>query len=103
MKTDIVDVGDNRIVVASVDDVEEILDNNKRLQAIEQKSDWGRHIADIPPVILVRWLNEEYQKGNAGIRWSSEEFTQIVKRKLQDPEWKYLRTDCRTSMVGHGS
>ncbi len=104
MKTDIIpDASDNRIVIVSEDDVEDILDNNKRLQTIEQKSDWGRHVADIPAVILTRWLNEEYQRGNANITWSSKEFFGLIKQKLQDPEWKFLRTDCRSSMVGHGS
>ncbi|MGE5165142.1 MAG: hypothetical protein ACM3IH_14110 [Sphingobacteriales bacterium] len=103
MKTDIVDIGDNRIVVASEDDVEEVLDHNKFLQTIEQKSDWGRHVADIPAIILTRWLNEEWNRGNTTIRVGGEEFMQIIKRKLQDPEWKYLRTDCRSAMIGHGS
>jgi hypothetical protein len=28
-------------------------------RAEPQKNDWGRHIASIPNVILVRWMNED--------------------------------------------
>jgi hypothetical protein len=58
-----------------------------------QKSDWGRHVATIPHVILVQWLNEEWARGNIGLRMFSPEFNALVKRKLEDPDWKYLRTD----------
>lgn len=79
--------------IYSEQDVEPILERNKELRSIEQKSDWGRHIASIPNVILVRWLNEEYARGNTQLRMFTPEFNAIVKKKLYDPEWKYLRVD----------
>lgn len=104
MKVEIIpDASDNRITIYSEDDVQEVLDHNKACQTIEQRSDWGRHVAKIPTVILTRWLNEEWAKGNTTIRSLGAEFDDLIARKLQDPEWKFLRTDCRTSMVGHGS
>lgn len=84
---------DSLIVAESIQDVEPILEHNKALRSQEQKSDWGRHIATVPNVIMVRWFNEEQQRGNVTLRMFSREFHQLVKRKLQDPEWKYLRTD----------
>ena len=36
-----------------------ILARNKALQGEPQKSDWGRHIATIPNVVLVQWMNQE--------------------------------------------
>lgn len=81
------------LVVNRVQDVEPILERNKVLRGIAQPSDWGRHVATIPNVILERWFNEEWQRGNVSIRMFSPEFDAIVERKLQDPDWKWLRTD----------
>ena len=84
---------DRNIVVASQDDVEGVLEHNKKLRSITQRSDWGRHVASIPPVICVKWLNEEWQRGNTQLRFLSPEWDLLVRDKLNDPEWKYLRTD----------
>jgi hypothetical protein len=45
-------------------------------------------------VIIVRWLNEEYARGNIHLRPFTREFNEtVVARKLRDPEWRLLRTD----------
>ena len=94
MQTDVLlDRNDRKIIVRSVQDVEPILERNKALRSEPQRSDWGRHVASIPNVILVRWLNEEYISGNVGLRMYTAEFNELVQRKLQDPDWAYLRTD----------
>lgn len=84
---------DSRIIVATEQDVEPILERNKALRSMPQRSDWGRHVASIPNVIMVRWLNEEQARGNTTIRIFGDEMDRLVARKLQDPEWAYLRTD----------
>ena len=84
---------DRSIVVASQDDVEGVLEHNKKLRSITQRSDWGRHVASIPPVICVKWLNEEWQRGNTQLRFLSPEWDLLVRDKLNDPDWAYLRTD----------
>lgn len=89
------------IAVYSVDDVEPILEQNKTLRGIEQKSDWGRHIGTVPNIICVKWLNEEWQRGNF-VRYLSREWDQLLAKKLKDPEWAYLRTDAKHSVVGYG-
>jgi len=81
------------ISIAHVQDVEPILDWNKAARGEEQRGDWGRHVARIPNVIYVQWLNEEHKRGNTKLRLFTLEFDEIVQRKLQDPEWTYLRTD----------
>ena len=53
----------------------------------------GGHIASIPNVILVRWLNEDYARGDMGLRVFSKEFDTLVAKKLNDPDWKLLRVD----------
>lgn len=87
------------LAIEHVQDVEPILERNKLLRGEEQKSDWGRHVASIPNVIYVRWLDEERAKGNTSLRMFSPEFDEIVQKKLQDPEWAYLRTDKKPTII----
>ena len=44
-------------------------------------------------MILVRWLNEEYARGNTDLRMFTPAFNELVARKLRDPDWKHLRVD----------
>jgi hypothetical protein len=73
-----------------VQDVAPILERNARLRAEPQRSDWGRHIASIPNVVLVRWMNED---GVNPLGMSSEEWGHYIRRKLDDPDWRQLRVD----------
>jgi hypothetical protein len=88
-----VDRGEGIIVAERWQDVEDIIEHNKRLQSEPQRSDWGRHIASIPNIFLEQWLNEEWRRGNTSIRLFSEEFNRLIARKLRDPDWRFLRTD----------
>jgi len=81
------------IVAETIQDVEPILEHNHVLRSQPQRSDWGRHIACIPNVILVQWINEEYARGNVSLRMFSKEFDALVAEKLRDPDWKHLRVD----------
>lgn len=85
------DRGEKLIVAETMQDVEPILERNKALQGEAQRSDWGRHVASIPNVILVKWLNEEHARGHTSLRLFSPEFDALIARKLQDPEWRHLR------------
>jgi hypothetical protein len=81
---------DGLVVAETIQDVEPILARNKALRGERQASDWGRHVATIPNVLIVKWLNEE---GADVLRMGSEEFGAFIRRKLDDPEWRLLRTD----------
>lgn len=81
------------ITVQRTQDVQPILDQNAALRSERQKSDWGRHVATIPNVLLERWLNEEWAKGNTTLKPSGPEFNALIRRKLQDPDYRWLRTD----------
>lgn len=88
------DSSEKKIVFERVQDVQDILDRNAMLRSMPQKSDWGRHVASIPCVILEKWMNESgvrYERLNAKDRnaW----LDRLVDEKLNDPDWKYLRTD----------
>lgn len=93
------------LAVEHVQDVEPILERNKFLRTLPQKSDCTREVADIPYVILIRWLDEEHARGNTGLQMFSVEFNQIVKKKLSDSDWAYLRTDSHQvqGFMGFGS
>lgn len=82
------------LTVERVQDVEPILEHNKLLRTMAQKSDWGRHKARIPNVIYEKWFNE-YNAGRTtpDLKIFGPEFSEYVNRKLDDPDWAYLRVD----------
>lgn len=94
-----IDSNGKDFAIEHVQDVEPILENNKALRTIEQRSDWGRHVASIPNVVMTLWLDEEWARGNC-IRMFSREFDELVARKLKDPDWKWLRTDMKALQTG---
>jgi hypothetical protein len=95
------DNSERKFLFERVQDVEDILENNKKLRTQEQHSDWGRHIANIPNIIMELWLNQEYERGNVGLRMFTKEFDELVARKLKDPDWAFLRTDMKSASVGY--
>ena len=52
------DTNGKDLTIEHVQDVEPILDWNKEARRDEQKSDWGRHLARIPNVMYVKWLDD---------------------------------------------
>ena len=85
---------DDKLHFVRVQDVEPILENNKRLSADPPpKIDGMKHIATIPNVILEQWLSDEWKRGNTELTWASPEFEEIIARKLRDRDWLFLRTD----------
>jgi len=80
--------------VENIQDVESILEHNKILRDQRQtKTDGLKHVASIPNIVSIQWLNEEYMRGNVNLRMFTPEWDELVTRKLNDPAWKYLRTD----------
>lgn len=81
------------LAIEHVQDVEPILEWNRQARREDQRCDWGRHVARIPNVIYVKWLDEEHARGNTALRMFTPEFDDVVQKKLADPQWAYLRTD----------
>lgn len=84
------DFQDGKLVVKTFQDVEPILDRNKKLQSADEykrqgiKNDY-QHVASIPLVVVHEWMKQ-------GINiWNKDDWPKI-RAKLQDPEYKYLRT-----------
>ncbi len=90
------------LTIEHAQDVEPILERNAVLRGEAQRSDWGRHIASIPNVILVKWMNEE---GVNVLAMSEREFGEFIRKKLNDPDWRHLRTDSQAvqGIMGFGS
>jgi|SRR5579883_423896 len=95
------DADDDHLAIEHVQDVEPIIERNKGLQSLPQRSDWGRHVATIPNVILVRWMNEEHARGNIVMPFTPA-FAEVIARKLRDPDWAFLRTDSQASQFRRG-
>ena len=85
------DPNDKDVIAVHFQECGPILEENKELRGYKQKSDWGRLIAQVPNNIIHQWLIEEWVKGNKHLRPFTREFNEtVVRRKLQDPNWKYL-------------
>lgn len=96
-------LGDGKIIAERVQDVEPIIENNKRLQkeAQSRKSDL-RALYSVPCVILEKWFNEEWDRGRRDLKWYSPEFYEMVHRKMQDPDNAAWRVDNRNPLYHQG-
>lgn len=95
MTTKLILDGDDLHAVTT-QDVEPIIEANATERGMDwrrPKDEFARKVATVPNVIILQWLYEEYRRGNTGLRYPSAEFNALVWRKLQDPDWKYLRVD----------
>ena len=80
---------DGTLAVRHYQDVEDIIERNKRLRSEPQKSEWGRHVATIPNNILLKWMLEE---GVPVFGMPAHEWDKFLRKKLNDPDWRDLRT-----------
>ncbi len=90
MKVTGVWVDGDKIIERKTQDVEPILEDNKRLYN-EPGGGWSksrelRRVASIPLVVAEKWMREE------GIDIFSPDHWPAIRRKLNDPEWRHLRT-----------
>jgi len=78
----------DRLIVKRTQDVEPILELNKKLQNENDgytPSRNMRRVASIPNVVLEQWMKE-------GVDVFDKNCREAVRRKLNDPEWMWLRT-----------
>lgn len=88
------DQSERAFTFTQTQDITDIIDRNKELQTLMQdpKSDW-RHTASIPNVVYAKWVQEEWDRGNKITQIYGPQMEEIIKRKLADPDNKWLRTD----------
>jgi hypothetical protein len=90
MKTVFEDLGDDGFALHTTQDVEPILDANKakanmgRDYYAASKDIW--RVASIPMSVQLKWMVEE------GIDVYNPEHMPRIKKKLNDPEWRHLKT-----------
>src|SRR5215475_8985662 len=82
-----------RTYAVTSQNVNATLEDNKRNQAINPKGDWGKPIAEIPNVIVNQWCYEQWARGNRSFKPYGPEWKALVRRKLRDPDWRWLRLD----------
>lgn len=80
---------EGKLVTKLEQDVEPILENNKRLQN-DGTGGWSksrelRRVATVPLIVIDQWLRE-------GINVFDPNHAEAVKRKLNDPQYAHLRT-----------
>jgi hypothetical protein len=81
--------GDGSFAIRRFEDVEPIVERNKALQTAgdgySATREW-RRVASIPVTVQMQWINrygvDPLAKGNEA----------LLKRLLNDPEWRHLRT-----------
>lgn len=84
-----VDPIENTVLIRHQQDCNPTIELNKKLYNMGDgygpTREW-RRAASIPNIILEKWLKEE------GIRWWDSEDAPALMAKLDDPEWRFLRT-----------
>lgn len=82
--------GDGSFTYERVQDVEPILDQNKRWQNEPQKKSevMGHHIATIPNIIIDKWAKEEGANLMAMNKYEADKF---LRKKLADPDYRWLK------------
>lgn len=93
------DEANKQTIIEEIQDVEPILETNKRIQTHDAggamglteysrkgiKKGWW-HVASIPNGVILRWKKEK------GIDVFNKDHWKAVVKLLNDPEWRYLRT-----------
>lgn len=82
------DEGERKIVVQRQQDVEPVLELNKALQTLGDgysRSGNLRRVGSIPLVVIEQWLREGFDAFDPNNRVE-------LRRRLNDPEWRHLRT-----------
>lgn len=85
------DHGTGKTTISYEQDVSLLLDQNKQqyndgTDGYATKEREWKHVANIPAVILLKWLSEE------GIDYRNKNHWPAVRRKLNSSEYLYLRT-----------
>lgn len=80
---------DGTFLIETRQDVQAHLDRNKAMQTHNDGYSDSRDLrraASIPDIVAVKWLNED------GLNIFDPAHADRLKRKLNDPDWRWLRT-----------
>ena len=80
----------DRSIIQTSQDCEPIIERNKAVQSEKNDiGDWARHVATIPLVVAQKWMQDD---GVNFLAMGKADRRKYLRRKLNDPEWRYLRT-----------
>jgi len=87
------DEADDRFILQREGDVEAVIKYTRARQndgtnGYGETREW-RHIAEIPNLILFKWMNDD---GVDVFKLKGNELSRFIKRKLNDPDWQNFRT-----------
>lgn len=81
---------EQKMTIRNRHDVGDVIESNKRQANNSLDSRYGnemmQHVADIPMAVYVQWKNE-----GVDILENSPEARKFLKRKLNDPDYRYLK------------
>lgn len=80
------DEAENRTAIRTEADVAPVLERNKRLQNEPYRHDFWWRVASIPLIVAHKWLVED------GLNIFDPAHADGLRRKLNDPDWRWLRT-----------
>lgn len=79
------------LIVKYEQDINPILEQNKREQSVSQTGD-SRKIASLPETVLMQWGREDFNDPLMYMnKWSEQEVQLKLFRRLNSPEFKNLR------------
>lgn len=81
--------------VEYVEDVEKQIEFNKALRGAHEdvwKTKHGELAAIIPPIFIIKWMN---QYGVDILKLPKREFSKFMKKMLNDPDYRFLKTQDR--------
>ena len=79
----------DRAIIQTSQDCEAIVERNKAVQNQKNDLSFGRWTASIPLNIAQKWMQED------GVNWLAlpkKEKSAYLRKKLNDPNWRHLRT-----------
>ena len=87
-----------KIITKSSQDIGEILEANKRAQNDPEFNNGYtpegdmKHVARVPLVVWQHWWKEECERRGKRIPIYGKEMQSVIRKKLNDPDNKFLRT-----------
>ena len=82
--------GDDAVTIERTQDVQSILESN--VEAAKHQQDnkaFGRRVASIPNIVIEQWIKEGV---NLFDMQKDPDVRKEVLKRLNSPEWRYLRT-----------
>lgn len=89
-------VDEDKHIVNYTQDVEPILEQNKAANNSGHDGYWqnraAKQFAEVPMIFAMKWMKDDGLEGRAYFRMNKHDKEQYVRRKLNDPDYAFMRT-----------